>query len=155
MGVTYEPFISQVLASKDFHAVYSSKDAPGLISDILTFRTDFIQAHPETVEAIMRAYFKGLAFWKEHPEEANAITAKAYNDTPESIAHQLEGIKILDEQDNMTAFTFAAGFQSLYGNLRQIGKFVRKQQTSANAFLDTDKLIERKFIKTISQEKTP
>ena len=151
-AVTYEPFMSQFLSPQDFHPVYSSKDAPGLISDILTFRTDFIQTHPETMEALIRAYFKGVRFWKEHPEEANAITAKEYKDTPESIAHQLEGIKILDEKDNMIAFTFAAGLRSLYGNLRQIEKFIRKSQGGKKASLDTDKLIDRTFIKKITQD---
>ncbi len=153
-AVTYEPFLSQYLSPKDFHPVYSSKDAPGLISDILTFRTDFIETHPETVQALIRAYFRAGKFWKEHPEETNAITAKEYKDTPDSIAHQLEGVKILDEKDNMIAFTYAAGLRSLYGNLRQIGKFVHKHEGGKTASLDTDKLIERKFIKAITEGQT-
>ena len=144
---------SNLGGSKDFHVVYSSQDAPGLITDIMTFRTDFVEAHPETVEAIVRAYFKGLAFWKEHPEEANTITAKEYSDTPESIARQLGGIKMLDEQDNVIAFTYAAGLRSLYGNLHQIEKFVRKHKGESSAPLDTNKLIERKFIKNIAEKK--
>ena len=152
-AVTYEPFISQYLSARDFHAVYSSKDTPGLITDALTFRTDFIAAYPETMEAMIRAYFKGLSYSKQHPEEAYSITAKAYNDTTESIGNQLKGIKNLDERDNLTAFTFAAGLRSLYGNMRQIGKFILKyQQSSEQSPIDTDKLIERKFIKKIAQE---
>ena len=81
--------------------------------------------YPETMNAILTAYFKGLAFWKEHPSEANAMTAKEFSDTPEGIAAQLKGIKMLDPMDNQIAFTFAAGLNSLYGNMRQIGKFIK------------------------------
>lgn len=153
-AVSYEPYISQHLRTPDFSTVYSSADAPGLISDILTFRADFIKSYPETVEAFMHAYFKALAFCKEHPAEAHALTAKEYHDTPESIAEQLQGLKLLDEKDNAAAFTFAAGFRSIYGNMRQIGKFVLKYKKPAReGTLNTDYLIDRTFIKKISEEK--
>ncbi len=156
VAVSYEPYISQYLATPDFHPVYSSADAPGLISDILTFRTDFIRSQPETVETLIRVYFKGLEFWKKHPSEANALTAKAYQDTAEGIANQLKGLKLLDERDNAAAFTFAAGFRSIYGNLRQIGKFILKyQKPKREGILNTDNLINRSFIKKISGETLP
>ena len=80
------------------------------------------------------------------------ILAKEFGDVPESVAQQIKGIKILDERDNQDAFTFAAGLQSLYGNLRQIGKFVRKHSNGDDhsKLLDTDALIEKKFIKGIN-----
>lgn len=152
VAVSHEPFLSQFVSSGDFQPVYSSQDAPGLITDILTFRQDFIDAHPETVEAILTAYFKGLSFWKEHPAEANTITAKEFADTPEGIAVQLKGIKMLDERDNQIAFTFAAGLKSLYGNMRQIGKFVLKHQGKGKTKIDTDSLMERRFLKNITNQ---
>lgn len=154
VAISHEPFLSQFLSSGRFHTVYTSKNAPGLITDILTFKSHFIATYPETVEAFLRAYFKALNFWKENPDQANAITAKEFNDTPEGIARQLEGIKMLDERDNQTLFTFAAGLKSLYGNMRQIGKFVSKHQGKTNVSLDTDNLIERKFVKKIVEEKS-
>ena len=148
VAVTYEPFVSKFVSSGEFHVTYSSKDAPGLITDILTFRTDFIEAYPETVQAIVVAYFKALTFWKEHPVEANTIVAKKFNDTPEGIAEQLKGVTVLNERDNADAFTFSAGLRSLYGNLRHIGKFVNEHGSSTKP-IDTDALVESKFIKNL------
>lgn len=151
VGVSYEPFISKLISpGGEFHVIYSSANAPGLITDILTFRTDFIEAHPETVQAIVNAYSKALNFWKENPGEACAIVAKAIGDTPEGIARQLKGIKVLDERDNESAFTFSTGLQSLYGNLRQIEKFLRTQKKSNLHPLDTDKLVDRRFAKELN-----
>lgn len=155
VAVSHEPFLSQMLQSKQFHVLYSSANAPGLITDVLTFRTDFLQAHPETAQALVRAYFKALRFWREHPDDAHRILAKEFGDTPEGIAKQLEGIKMLDEADNNTAFTFAAGLQSLYGNLRQIGAFVLNHQGGPARTLDTDQLIERRFVKQLIKSETP
>lgn len=153
-AVTYEPFISQHLNSPAFTTIYCSKATPGILMDVLTFRTDFIENYPKTIEAFIRAYFKGLAYSRQHPEEAWEITAKRFNDTGESIGNQLKGIKTLDERDNQVAFTFAAGMRSLYSNMRQIAKFIHKHQKPTTlAPPDTDKLIERKFIQKIINEK--
>ena len=148
-GVTHEPFLSRFLKEGNLHVVYSSADAPGLITDVLTFRTDFIEQYPETVQAIIQVYFKALHLLESQPDEVYAIIAKEYEDTPESIAKQFQGITMLNERDNQTAFTFAAGLKSLYGNMRQIGEFVQKHQANKSSQLDTDKLIERKFIKDV------
>ena len=146
VAVSHEPFISKLISSGNFHVVYSSAQTPGLITDVLTFRTDFIKAYPDTVQTIVDVYFQALKFWKEHPKEAYAIVSKEFNDTPEGIAQQMKGITMLDERDNQTAFTFAAGFQSLYGNMRQIGSFVKQHQGVSDQNIDTDKLIDRRFI---------
>ncbi len=149
-AVSHEPFLSQVIKSSGIHRVYSSTDAPGLITDILTFQTDFIKEYPETVTALIDAYFRGLDFWKENPNEANAILAKDFGDTPEGIAKQLEGITMLDKLDNRTALTFALGLQSLYGNMRSIGKFIQKhQRKNGIKEVDTDNLIEPRFIRKL------
>ena len=151
VAVSHEPFLSQMLKAGTFHSLYSSADAPGLITDILTFRTDFLEAHPDAVQRIIQAYFRALVFWKEHPEQANAILAKEFGDSTESIAAQLRGVKLLDIDENRTALTFAAGLQSLYGNMRQISEFIAEQRGHQGVELDTDRIIEPKFVKEFAK----
>ena len=151
-AVSYEPFLSKFVKAPDFHVFFSSADAPNLLVDVLTFRSDFIEAYPGTVQAIVQAYFKAFQFWKDHREEANAILARAFSDTPEGIAEQLKGVTMLDEGDNQVAFTFAVSLQSLYGNMRQVGKFIRKRHEAMLTPLDTDKLIEPRFVKNLMKE---
>ena len=151
VAVSHEPFISELSSSGNFHKAFSSAEAPGLITDILTFRTNFVNSNPETIQTIVDVYFKALKFWKDNPDEANAIVAKEFTDTPEGIAEQLKGITMLDEQDNQTAFTFAAGFQSLYGNMRLIADFVKQHRAGDEHNIDTDKLIDRRFIKAVNK----
>ena len=152
VAVSHEPFLSKMLGAGAFHGLYSSADAPGLITDILTFRTDFLQAYPETVQAVVRAYFAALQFCQEHPAQAHAILAKEFGDSPESVTTQLQGVKLLDLVDNQTAFTFSGGLQSLYGNLRQIGEFVLSHQAKTARPLDTDALIDPRFIRQLADE---
>lgn len=152
-AVTFEPFLSAALKKSDGNLIYSSADAPGAITDIFTLHRDFIDDHPETVEAIVLAYFKAIRFWKEHPDEVNAIGAKEFGITKEAVAEQLRGITILDERDNDTTFTFSAGLQSIYGNMRQVGGFILEQADRHESALDTDQLIDKRFIKAVFLDK--
>ena len=148
VAVSYEPFASKLISGGGFHVLYSSRDAPGLITDVLTFPKNFVEDHPDVVQAIVTACFRGVEFWKEHPAEANAIIARRLNDTPENAVEQLKGVMILDARGNESAFTFSAGIRSLYGNLRQVGKFVNERLGKEAKWLDTDTLVEKKFVKS-------
>lgn len=152
VATTYEPFLTQTLAEIQGNKVFSSKEAPQLITDILTFRTDFITQHPDTIQAIVKAYFQGIQFWEEHPEDAHALIAKELGINPDQAVEQLSGLHVLSLRDNVTAFTYAPGLSSLYGNLKEVLQFVTAHQTKAPSVpVDTDSLIEPRFIRKLSE----
>ncbi len=149
-AVTYEPFVSKNLPSPDFHIVYSSANAPGLITDVMTFRSDLLKIHPDEISLFVKAYFMAIDFWKQNPIEAEEILAESLGTDRLDIEKQLKGVSILDERDNLTSFTFASGLDSLYGNLRKIGEFVLSHnQDQPIKTLDTDALIEPVFVRNL------
>jgi len=153
IAVTYEPFMSKALAGTSNRKIYSSADAPGLITDVLSFHTDFIKQYPDTVQAIVGAYFRGVQFWKDHPAEANAIVARYLGTASNDAALQIKGATILDKEDNRINFTFSLGLQSLYRNLRSTSDFVQanREKNIGTTTIDTDTLIDPDFIRTIAQ----
>ena len=150
VAVTYEPFMSKALRERVGQKIYSSHDAPGLITDTLAFRSDFIDKYPETIDAVIKAYFQAIDFWKNNPQEANIIISKYLGVNVAEVSPQVQGVTILDREDNRTAFTFAAGLESLYGNMRSIGDFVVAHSKNKNQkTIDTDSLIDPIFIRKI------
>jgi len=147
VAVTHEPFLTVARKQENIHVLYTSKNAPGLITDILTFRSDFLDKNHEWVQAFVQAYFKGYDFYKTNPNEGIAILAKNLGVSREEVVGQLRGLSLKDLRDNRTAFTFAAGLQSLYGNLRQTNEFVRVIRSSPTGLIDTDAIVEPKFIR--------
>ena len=121
--------------------LFQHNPIPGVITVFPATRNQ----NPETIDAILQAYFKGLDFWKANSAEANAIIAKAIGSSVDEVAVQLEGIDVLNKRDNQTAFTFAGGFESLYGNMRRIGAFIQQLHYPDEPKIDTDKLIDNKF----------
>lgn len=95
VGVTYEPSLSQVISQgggKKFHVVFSSKEAPGLIADVLVFDEKYIKAHPKDIEGVMKAYLDGLAYMKSNPDEAAKIVGKFMGVSAKEAKEQMSGV---------------------------------------------------------------
>lgn len=110
-GFTFDPHASQALAQGN-HVVFSSAEAPGLISDVIIFRTEITQQRPEEVRAFIAAWFEAVAYWQANPTEGNAIIAKALGLKAEEIS--IEGLKLLNREDNLRAFQAGSDTTSLY-----------------------------------------
>ena len=94
-GATYEPNVSQILGmgdGKQFHVIYSSKEAPGLIADVLVFDEAYIKKNGTQVTALIKAYLEGLAYMKSHPKEASEIIGKAIGVSGKEVLEQLTGV---------------------------------------------------------------
>jgi len=87
-GVTWAPNISLVTANKKFHVLYTSAEAPGLISDSLVAKAGFLKAHPMAIPAIVKGYLEGVAYIKSHPTESYEIIGKKLGVSPASAKAQ-------------------------------------------------------------------
>ena len=107
IGVTYEPNVSQITALEDgkkFHVVYSSKDAPGLITDVLVFKKEFIKEKPEVVKALIQGYIDGLDYMKKNPDKAAEIIGKAIGVSAAEVKEQLSGVYNLEAKELTKVF---------------------------------------------------
>jgi len=94
-GTTYEPNVSQILGmgdGKQFHVIYSSKEAPGLIADVLVFDEAYIKKNGKQITSLIKAYLEGLAYMKSHPKEASEIIGKAIGVSGKEVLEQLQGV---------------------------------------------------------------
>lgn len=107
IGVTYEPNVSQITAlegGKKFHVVYSSKDAPGLITDVLVFKKEFIKEKPDVVKALIQGYIDGLDYMKKNPDKAAEIIGKAIGVSAAEVKEQLSGVYNLEARELTKVF---------------------------------------------------
>ena len=119
VGVTYEPNVSQITAlegGKKFHVVYSSKDAPGLITDVMVFKKEYIKAHPDVVKALIQGYIDGLAYMKANPDKAAEIIGKALGVSGAEVKEQLSGVYNLKANELTKVFAKSKETTSLFGS---------------------------------------
>ncbi|WP_243695699.1 ABC transporter substrate-binding protein [Rhodovulum adriaticum] len=106
-AVTYEPYISAALNKVEgYKVVYTAAEKPGLISDVLTARGDWIADNPETVEGIIRAWNDAVTFIRENPEEGGAMIARAVGSPMEEFTPAFEGVRLYNVAENAA---FVAG----------------------------------------------
>jgi NitT/TauT family transport system substrate-binding protein len=95
-AVTWEPQLSKALTRPDSHLIITSKEIPELIVDTLNVREDFIKKHPRAIKALMRAWFKALKYYREHPSEASGMIARYYKMPADEYRESVKGLRWFD-----------------------------------------------------------
>jgi NitT/TauT family transport system substrate-binding protein len=140
----WEPFTSEALA-QGRHIIFSSAETPGLISDVLVFRSSTLIERPEDVRAFIAAWFEALAWWQANPAEGNAIIAKYTGLKPEEIS--TDGIKLFDLDNNLNAFAEQSETAiSLYVNGRINTEFLISSGALTTA-PDVKRLLDSSYLK--------
>lgn len=68
VAVSYEPYISTALSVSDENSVlFTAAEKPGLISDLLTASSEWIDAHPDEVKGLILAWDDAVRFIREKP----------------------------------------------------------------------------------------
>lgn len=127
VGVTYEPSLSQILSQgggKKYKVVFSSKDAPGLIADVLVFKDEVIKAKPAEIVGMMKAYLDGLAYMKAKPDESAKIIGKFMGVSAKEVKEQLSGVYNIPLAEMPKAFVKSTSTTSYYGSGEIIGQLL-------------------------------
>ncbi len=98
-AVTWEPWLSKAAQRPGGHILVSTREEPDIIVDTLNVREDIVKNNPGLVKKLMRGWFKGVKYCKEHPVEASEIIAKHYDVTPDEYREQITGLKWFDYEE--------------------------------------------------------
>jgi NitT/TauT family transport system substrate-binding protein len=130
IGVTYEPSVSQIISMEDgkkFHVVFSSKDAPGLITDVLVFKKEYIKSNPKVVQALIQGYIDGLEYMKKNPDDAYKHIGKFLGISAAEVKEQLAGVYNLQANELGKVFAKSKETTSLYGSGAIIGPILKSK----------------------------
>lgn len=114
VAVSFEPWLSKAKERAGGHILLSSKDAPGVIVDILSVQEQYLKEHPEVVAKVVRGWFRAVEEWRANPAASNAVMAGYYSVTPEEFAEQVEGLKWPSLEENVAYFD-AKSPSNIYG----------------------------------------
>jgi len=94
--VTYPPTSVRLLRDADAHVVFSSREIPAEVVDVLAVEEQLIAQRPDQIARFLRAYHRALDFTRDHPAEAYRIMAAHEGITPEEFAATLtDGITLV------------------------------------------------------------
>jgi NitT/TauT family transport system substrate-binding protein len=128
--------------------IYSSKQSPGLLSDVLVFTDKAMKQRPEMIKAVMRGYLDGLALIKNKPDEAAAIIGKALGITEKEVVEQQQTIYSLSLPEMLQSFTRSKDPQSFYVACEAIADILKSKNQIA-APPKCDATMDTRFIRAL------
>jgi NitT/TauT family transport system substrate-binding protein len=73
--VTFEP-VKTILINKGMKAIFSSREIPGNIVDVLAFRSDTLDTHHAAIQHAVNGHFQALERWQTSPSMHSGFLAK-------------------------------------------------------------------------------
>ncbi|WP_248925688.1 ABC transporter substrate-binding protein [Paenibacillus hamazuiensis] len=151
-AVLWEPFLSKAIEEGKGKLLFSSKDTPGLIPDLLVFREDVVKNRPDDVKKIVNAWFDALDYWQKNPEESLAIMAKAAETPLDEYKKSVQSVKIFGIEDNRKAFQSGSDFQSLQYTGQKTAEFL-KGLDMLSKVPDLKPVLDGHFIEEVAKER--
>ncbi|WP_297840977.1 ABC transporter substrate-binding protein [Pseudomonas sp.] len=106
VAVTYEPYLTAARQQNPkLNLLFSGKDQPGIVSDVLVVREDVIKKRPGQVQALVNAWGDAVTHYRANTIADRAIISKAVGSTPEDLATAFDGVEYYDLQQNAHELT--------------------------------------------------
>jgi len=146
----FAPFTTQALRRPGSKELFSSKDFPGAIPDHLVVNRNFLEEHPEQVQAMVDSWFATLDYMKANSEKAIAIMAKRAGVSVDEYKEYAQGTRIFTLEENLKAFQPGNDMSSLMFAAGETTKFL-EQVGLAKQKPDISKLFDDRFVKAYGE----
>ena len=140
-AVTWEPWITKVSAEKMGHVIFSSKDTPNLILDVLAVNTKAAAKKTAETRAFLRALNRGYDFVLAHRDEAAALAGKALEQKADEVKPMLDKVNLYGKSKNLEVLAGPAAEAS-----KQVAKFFKDQRVN-DTLVDTTTLFDASYLK--------
>jgi NitT/TauT family transport system substrate-binding protein len=154
IGVTYEPALSQILSQgggKKYKVIFSSKDAPGLIADVLVFNDKAIKARPAEITGMMKAYLDGMAYMAAKPEESAKIIGKFMGISAKEVKDQQAGVHNITLTEMPNAFIKSSATTSYFSSGAVIGQLL-KDKGEIKAIPAIESTFDAQFVTALTKK---
>lgn len=126
-AVVWNPWVNTIQQSGKGRALFTSKDMPGLVPDLLVAQEKSLAAKRKDFVGMVRAWMDTEKFLREQPDEASRIMAKVVGMKPEEYKVFLPGTRFFDAAANRAAFD-PANPQSLVAVAPTIAAFLAEHK---------------------------
>lgn len=148
-AVVWNPWVNQIQASGKGRALFTSKDVPGLIPDLLVAHEKSLRAKRKHFLGMIRAWYDVERFIRENPEEATRIMAKVVGMDATQYRVFLPGTRFFDQKANLVAFGPATDPTSLLGVAPVIARFLTENKLMEGK-VDFAKGIDASLVKEVA-----
>lgn len=98
-AVTYDP-LGTGLFNAGAKEIFSSREIPGEIVDVLVARNSSVAKYPDQLQALVDGWFNALDFLQQQPVQAYSIIADRLHVSAAEVSDMFDGIQIPDRAQN-------------------------------------------------------
>ena len=146
--ITYEPGLGRLLRSGGARVLFSSRDIPGEIVDVMAVRRSVVDGRPGDLRGVLRAWFKAVAYLKERPLEAAAGMARRHDLTVEEFLQGLQGAHVPDLSENRQLLGSPVAPGKLHETAARLAEFLVRHSLTRHAVSGTE-LIRPELIESL------
>ena len=150
-ATVWNPWVNRIELSGKGKALFTSKDMPGLVPDLLVAQEKSLAANRADFVGMVRAWYDVERFIREKPEEAVKIMAKVVELPPEEYKVFLPGTRFFGEKDNLEALGPASQPRSLLATAPVIMKFLEDNKLLEGK-PDFAKAIDASLVKEVAKK---
>lgn len=147
----FAPFTTQALKRPGSKELFSSKDFPGAIPDHLVFSRQFVEDHPNQVQATVDSWFDTLDYKNANPEQAIQIMAQRAGVSVDEYQDYDQGTEIFTLAQNLKAFEPGEDMTALPYAAAEISRFLIDVGL-AQSKPDLDRLFDDRFVKAHAEK---
>ncbi len=142
--LSYEPTRTQLI-KQGAREIFSSKDIPGEIVDVLVVREDYLKENSEQVQVLVDGWYFALEYLQNDPVRSSIVLSHRLKITPAEVLSSFDGIRLPSRKD------VAEMLGNKNGNLMQVSERLMntmKQQSLLNKSLTIKSLFTDEFVRS-------
>lgn len=144
----WEPYVTEAEKAVDGTRLFSTAEFPGLTYNVFALRREFVQARPADVAALLRVWARAVHYIRDNPNEACEIVARLFKEPVTDAKDMMRTDRILDLPDNIRAFSYAAGFESMHASWRRMNDFMLERGLVARR-VDSPDHLDASFVNAL------
>ncbi len=116
----FPPFSDEALKGGAARTVFTSREIPGEIYDVLVVEPALLAERPQEIARLLRVWQKAHDFADDHPESAIAVMAEREGVSPTEFRRALEGLRFESLEQQLALFGRGGHLETNLRSLQQV-----------------------------------
>jgi NitT/TauT family transport system substrate-binding protein len=153
-GHIYQPYTTEAL-KKGYKVLFAAGTIPGVITDVLAFRSNIIEQRPNDIQAVIKSIIEAQSYYMNNKKEALKIMSIKSGIGEQEIINGLDSVTLpsLKENFNIAMNSKSNESSSLYSSGKYISEFfLDKGQVSE--YPDFSQILDPEFVNALYEGET-
>ena len=150
-GHIYQPYTTEAL-KKGYKILFAAGTIPGVITDVLAFRSDIIEQRPQEIQGIIKSIIEAQTYYENNKEESLKIMANRSGIGVQKIKNGLESVTLPSLKENVFDLMDSKSNKptSLYTSGKYISEFFLNRG-QMDGYPDISQIVDSDFVNALYQ----